>query len=128
MSVATLLELLRSGAEELASQPVAEAEFHAALTELVAGTLRAVRKPEEKELRVPWMREGEKMETLGEEGGRSWKTLGVWIISCFVWFDGLKLWTSFSEMIWFVFSRRAFLGFILSCMSQLGDERFSLVS
>ena len=68
-----------------------------ALTELVAGTLRAVRKPEEKELRVAWMREGEKMGRLCEEGGRSRKTLGVcvWIISCFVWFDGLKLWTGF---------------------------------
>lgn len=95
MSVATLLELLRSGAEELASQPVAEAEFHAALTELVAGTLRAMRKPEEKELRVPWMKEGEKMGRLGEEGGRVLENLCVWIISCFVWFDGLKLWTGF---------------------------------
>ena len=65
MSVATLLELLRSGAEELASQPVAEAEFHAALTELVAGTLRAVRKPKEKELRVPWMK--------GRWDGKGWR-------------------------------------------------------
>jgi len=50
-----LLELLRQGAEQLASQPVAEAEFQAAFAELAAGGLRAVRKAEDKELREPWM-------------------------------------------------------------------------
>lgn len=52
-----LLELVRSGAEHLASQPVAEAEFHAAFAEMVAGALRAVRKAEDKELRDAWMKE-----------------------------------------------------------------------
>lgn len=49
-----LLEMLRQGAEELASQPVAEAEFHAAFAELVSGALRTVRKPEDKDLRDAW--------------------------------------------------------------------------
>lgn len=60
------------------------------------------------------------------------ENLCVWIISCFVWFDDLKFWTGFvgevfSETIWFVFSRRAFVGFILSCMSQLGDDLVCLL-
>ena len=54
VSPEALLELLRQGAEQLASQPVAEAEFHAAFAELAAGGLRAVRKAEDKELREPW--------------------------------------------------------------------------
>eukprot|EP00930_Biecheleria_cincta_P054815 TRINITY_DN41214_c0_g1_i1.p1 TRINITY_DN41214_c0_g1~~TRINITY_DN41214_c0_g1_i1.p1 ORF type:complete len:2072 (-),score=373.64 TRINITY_DN41214_c0_g1_i1:15-6230(-) len=40
----TVVEMLRKGAEQLASQPVAEAEFHAAFTELSAGAMRALRK------------------------------------------------------------------------------------
>ena len=55
VSPEALLELLRQGAEQLASQPVAEAEFQAAFAELAAGGLRAVRKAEDKELREPWM-------------------------------------------------------------------------
>ena len=47
-----VLEVLRKGSEELASQPVAEAEFHACLTEFVAGALRACRK--EKDLSLLW--------------------------------------------------------------------------
>ena len=45
-----LVELLRNGAQELASQPVAEAEYHAAFAEFAAGVLRAARKPETWEL------------------------------------------------------------------------------
>ncbi|CAK9006905.1 unnamed protein product [Durusdinium trenchii] len=59
-----LLELVRSGAEHLASQPVAEAEFHAAFAEMVAGALRAVRKAEDKELR-----------------DRLWTALRPWLLS-----------------------------------------------
>lgn len=39
-----LSEMLRKGAEHLSSQPRAEAEYHAAFTELLAGSLRALRK------------------------------------------------------------------------------------
>eukprot|EP00931_Biecheleriopsis_adriatica_P031464 TRINITY_DN18449_c0_g1_i1.p1 TRINITY_DN18449_c0_g1~~TRINITY_DN18449_c0_g1_i1.p1 ORF type:complete len:2089 (+),score=437.43 TRINITY_DN18449_c0_g1_i1:57-6269(+) len=39
-----LVEMLKKGAEDLASQPVAEGEYHAAFTELSAGALRALRK------------------------------------------------------------------------------------
>ena len=63
MSPEALLEMLRAGAESLASQPVAEAEFHAAFAELTAGALRATRKVEDKELRDAW-----KLKKLGNEG------------------------------------------------------------
>ncbi|CAJ1370251.1 unnamed protein product [Effrenium voratum] len=57
-----LVDMLRKGAEKLASQPVAEAEFHAAFAEFAAGSLRAVRKPADSQTRQslwnqlhPWL-------------------------------------------------------------------------